>query len=372
MTRKHVRSTSPDAAGGGPVPRLTRRTVLRGAATAAAALAAPYLGSSSARAQGKEIVIPMSGGSFMSNWQSDVVDPFRRKTGINVKMVPGNMKTHAMSLLASRGNPPFDAFIGNGDDFVKLIDSGRMLKLTPDKVPSVQDFHPKFKEQWDGYGALFDYFSIGLAYNRDQLKDPPKSWREFVERTAKGEFGRTVFFNSLTAGVRGPEVLVTLSKALSGSEQSVDAGFEALRRMKPNIFKFFGSINDPIVMLLNGEGVIGPSWDGRTFVAHDESNGKIQFIKPAEGLASNGPPIGVVKGGNEEAGYALVDFALSAEVQQAFCEKMYYGSGNSKVVYSPKLAGRIPTPDEVSVPNERYMVANIGSWIERWNREIVG
>ena len=345
---------------------VSRRGILLGA------LAMPFLGSSAARAQGREIVIPMSGGSFMDAVRSEVTEPFRQATGIAVRMVPGNMKTHAMQLLASRGRPIFDAFLGNGDDYVRLLDANRMLPLSPDKVPSIEDVHIKFKEQWQGHGTMFDYFSIGLSYNTQLLRNPPTSWRDFVERTAKGDFRNQVFFNSLPGGVRGPEVLVTLAKALTGNEQNVDAAFDAIRRMRPNIFKFFNSINDPVVMLLNGEGLIGPGWDGRVFVAHDESNGRVQFIKPTDGLASNGPALGVVRGGSEEAAYRFVDFALSAPVQKAFCEKMFYGAVNVKVEYSPSLASRLPRPDEINVPNERFMVDNMGAWITRWNRDIVG
>ncbi len=345
--------------------RASRRGVLLGT------LAMPFLGSSDARAQGREIVLPMSGGSFMDAVRSEVTEPFRQATGISVRMVPGNMKTHAMQLLASRGRPIFDAFLGNGDDFVRLLDANRMLPLSPDKVPSIEEVHVKFKEQWQGYGALFDYFSIGLSYNTQLLRSPPRSWKEFVDRTVAGDFRNQVFFNSLPGGVRGPEVLVNLARALTGDERQVDAAFDALKRMKPNIFKFFSSINDPVVMLLNGEGIIGPGWDGRVFVAHDESNGRVQFIKPTDGLASNGPPMGVVRGGNEDAAYRFVNFALSAPVQKAFCEKMFYGAVNMKVEYSPSLANRLPRPDEVNVPNERFMAENMSAWIERWNREII-
>lgn len=343
----------------------SRRSLLLGA------LALPWLGSSDARAQGREIVIPMSGGSFMDAVRTEVTEPFRRETGISVRMVPGNMKAHAMQLLASRGRPIFDAFLGNGDDFVRILDANRMLPLTPDKVPSIEEVHVKFKEQWQGYGSMFDYFSIGLSYNTQNLRNPPGSWKEFVDRTASGDFRNQVFFNSLPGGVRGPEVLVTLAKALTGDERQVDAAFAAIRRMKPNIFKFFSSINDPVVMLLNGEGLIGPGWDGRVFVAEDESNGRVKFIKPADGLASNGPAIGVVRGGNEDAAYRFVNFALSAPVQKAFCEKMFYGAVNTKVVYSERVASRLPMPDEVNVPNERFMAENMSAWIERWNREII-
>jgi putative spermidine/putrescine transport system substrate-binding protein len=344
-----------------------RRRLLGGGA---ALLATPFLASTDARAQGRELLFPTSGGPFMQYLISEVAEPFRRKTGISVRMVPGSVKGHAMQLLAARGRPPFDVFLGNGEDYIQLIDANKVLPLTPQRVPSILDVHEKFKAQWNGMGSQFDYFSIGISYNTQLLREPPRSWKEFIERTVRGDFRNQVFFNSLGAGVRGPELLVTMARALTGDEQQVDPAFEAIRRMRPRIYKFFTNINDPVVMLLNGEGMIGPGWDGRVFVAHDESGGKVQFVKPTDGLASSGPILGAVRGANEEAAYQLVDFALSTDVQKSFCEKMFYGSVNTKVQYSPSLADRLPRPEEVNVPNERFMAANMSRWLERWNREI--
>ncbi len=312
----------------------------------------------------------MSGGSFMQNWQKHIIDPFQKKTGIRVKMVPGNFKAHAMQLRASRGTPPFDMAFAEGADFVNLAAAGLLLPLTPDKVPSINDIAPKFKDQWEGLGSHFDYASVGLAYRTDRIKNPPMSWREFIERGGAGEFGKTIFFNNLPSGVRGPEMLLTLSRVFGSGQKDVDAGFAAIKRLKPYTFKFFSSFNDPVVLLTNGEGNLGPGWDGRTYIAHDESGGKINWINPKEGPASNGPVAGVVKGGNTEGAYQLINYALSAEAQKTFCEAMFYGSVNSKVVYSEQLAKRIPAIGDIHVFDEKFMAENVGKWIERWNREI--
>lgn len=354
---------------------LSRREFLKstsaGAFAASLAPAAATVFSPSARAASdKEVVLSMSGGSFMTNWQTKVIDPFTKLTGIKVKMVSGNIKAHAMQLRANRNDPPFDLFLGDNADFVSLIAAGTFLPLTESKVPNIKDIHPKFKDGWGGYAVGFDYSSVGLAYRTDRIKNPPTSWREFVERAASGEFGKKVFFNNLPSGVRGAEVLLALSRAFGGDPKNVDAGFAAIKRFKPYTFKYFSSFNDPVVLLTNGEGDIGTGWDGRTYVAHDETGGKVDWINPKEGAASSGPPLGVVKGGNSDAAYALLNYALGVEAQKAFCEAMFYGSPNTKVVYSPALAKRIPALNEVQVSDEKFMAENLAAWIERWNREI--
>ncbi len=370
--RKILSATSSARTLAGQMPggAMTRRRFVTTAAAGASMLAMPYLGSRSARAQGGEVVMPMSGGSFMEAWQVEIIDPFTEETGINVRMVPGSMKAHAMQLLSSGGTPPFDMFIGNGDDFVRLVDSGKTLPLTAELVPSYAEVHDKFKEQWEGQGSMFDYFGIGIAYVPSEISDAPTSWKAFIDRTAAGDFGPTAIFNSLTAGVRGPEVMMTVARALTGDERNIDAAFDAVQRMKPNIYKVITSLNEPMVLMLNQEALIGPGWDGRTYIAHDESDGAVDLVTPEEGLASNGPVVSVVKGGNEDAAYQLLNYSLSAPVQKRFCERMFYGAVNSKVEYSEHLAGRIAKVDNVNVPNERFLAENLSSWIDRWNSEI--
>jgi putative spermidine/putrescine transport system substrate-binding protein len=351
----------------------SRRGFLRGATAGALVATLPPVAASlawsPARAQGKELVMSMSGGSFMTNWQTRIIDPFQKASGIRVRMVSGSMKAHAMQLRSSRGDPPFDVFMGENADFINLIAGGFLLSMT-DKVPNLRDIHPKFKDQYGGFGSGFDYSSVGIAYRPDRIRNPPMSWREFVDRTAAGEFGKTVFFNNLPSGVRGAEMMLTLSRVFGGDVKNVDAGFAAIKRMKPYVFKYFTSFNDPVTLLLNGEGDIGTGWDGRTYVAHDESGGKVNWINPKEGAASSGPPIGVTKGPNAEAAFQFVNYSLGVEAQKAFCEAMFYGSPNTKVVYSEKLAMRIPNINDVQVFDEKYMATNMAAWIERWNREI--
>jgi putative spermidine/putrescine transport system substrate-binding protein len=354
-----------------PEAAASRRRILRTASGGVMAAAMGSLIPSFSRAADKkDIVMTMSGGSFMTNWQTKIIEPFQRLTGYRVTMVSGNTKAQAMQVRASRGSPPFDVVLDGGSEYFGLIATGRLMPLDAVNVPNLKDVDDKFKKQWQGYGAHFDYSSVGIAYRSDRVKNPPTSWREFIDRTQRGEFGKTVFFNSLAAGVRGPEVMMTMARALTGDPTHIDSAFDAVKRMKPNIFKFFTAFNDPVVMLLNGEGTIGPGWDGRTYSAQEQSNGKIAWINPKEGAASSGPPIGVVKGGNTEGAFALVNYALGVEAQKAFCEAMLYGSVNRKVVYSDTLAKRVPSIGSIRVFDEQYIDKNIAAWIDKWNQEI--
>lgn len=350
----------------------SRRQWIRNIAVASAAAAVgPGIVRLAHAAKDKEVVMSMSGGSYMENWQKKIIDPFQKETGITVKMVPGSFHAHAMRVRASRrGAPPFDLLMGDGFDFINLIAGGYLLPLAASKVPNLAEVAPKFRDQFDDRGVLFDYASLGIAYSTARVKNPPKSWREFVDRTAAGDFGNRVFCNNLPAGVRGPEFLMLFDRVFGKDDKDVDAGFAAFKRMKPHVFKFFTTFSDPVQLITNGEGDIGPGWDGRTYIAHDAGE-KIDWIAPTEGVGAAGPTVGVVKGGNSDAAYALLNYSIGAVAQKAFCEAMGYGAVNAKVVYSERLAKRVPSVQNAIVADNRFISEHLREWVERWNREIL-
>jgi putative spermidine/putrescine transport system substrate-binding protein len=252
----------------------------------------------------------------------------------------------------------------------RLIQARKLIPLDEKKIPNMADVPAKFKDGWEGQGVLIDYSSVGLAYRTDKVKDGVKSWKEFVQRTIAGDFGRQVFFNNLSSDVRGAEVLAMFGKVFGNGYEDIDAGISAVRKMKPNIFKFFNAFNDPVVLLTSGEGIIGPGWDGRTFIAQDTTHGQVKWVNPEEGAVSSGPVMGVVKGGKEDLARAYIDYSLSEEAQKGFCEAMFYGSVNRKVQYSDKVKDRLPSADTVQLIDTHILIRNMDAMLDKWNKQI--
>ena len=240
-----------------------------------------------------------------------------------------------------------------GNDMYRLIRAKKLAQVDEKSVPSLADVPEKFKADWEGCGSLYDYSSVGIAYRPDKIQGGVKSWKEFVERTVAGEFGKQVFFNNLSSNVRGAEVLSMFGKIYGSGYGDIEASIATLERMKPHIFKFFTAFNDPVVLLTSGEGAIGPGWDGRTFIAEDSTKGMVKWVDPTEGAVSSGPVMAVVKGGKEDLAKAFMNYALGEEAQKAFCEAMYYGAVNRKVQYSESSSIACPasTPSSSSTPN---------------------
>ncbi len=357
MNRTHIMKTA------------TRRTFLKASVRLGlATIGASYL--RNGHAAEEHIYVTSSGGSFLENVRKHMADPFEKKTGIKVTLVPGTNPAHALKILSSRGTPPYDVAAFGGNDMYRLIRANKLVPVDEKSVPSLADVPEKFKADWEGCGSMYDYSSVGIAYRPNKIPGGVGSWREFVERTAAGEFGKQVFFNNLSSNVRGAEVLSMFAKIYGSGFEDIEAAIAALERMKPYIFKFFTAFNDPVVLLTSGEGAIGPGWDGRTFIAEDSTNGMVKWINPSEGAVSSGPVMGVVKGGKEELAKEFMNYALGEEAQKAFCEAMFYGAVNRKVQYSDKLKNRLPSIDSVQLVNTPMLIKNMSALVDLWNKRI--
>jgi len=347
----------------------TRRTFLkRSASLGLATIGGGYL--RIGHAADNHIYVTSSGGSFLENVRKHMAEPFEKQSGVKVTLVPGTNPAHALKILSSRGTPPYDVAAFGGMDIYRLIRAKKLVQVDEKSVPSLADVPDKFKADWDGCGSMYDYSSVGIAYRPDKIQGGVKSWKEFVERTAAGEFGKQVFFNNLSSNVRGAEVLSMFGKIYGRGYGDIEASIATLEKMKPHIFKFFTAFNDPVVLLTSGEGAIGPGWDGRTFIAEDSTKGMVKWVNPAEGAVSSGPVMGVVKGGKEDLAKAFMNYALGAEAQKAFCEAMLYGAVNRKVQYSEKLKDRLPGIDSVQLVDTELLIKNMSALLDLWNKRI--
>ncbi|CCJ51122.1 ABC transporter substrate-binding protein [Bordetella parapertussis] len=347
----------------------TRRTFLkRSAGIGLAAIGGSYL--RIGHTADDHIYVTSSGGSFLENGRKHMAEPFEKQSGVKVTLVPGTNPAHALKILSSRGTPPYDVAAFGGNDMYRLIRAKKLAQVDEKSVPSLADVPEKFKADWEGCGSLYDYSSVGIAYRPDKIQGGVKSWKEFVERTVAGEFGKQVFFNNLSSNVRGAEVLSMFGKIYGSGYGDIEASIATLERMKPHIFKFFTAFNDPVVLLTSGEGAIGPGWDGRTFIAEDSTKGMVKWVDPTEGAVSSGPVMAVVKGGKEDLAKAFMNYALGEEAQKAFCEAMYYGAVNRKVQYSEKLKHRLPSIDSVQLVDTELLIKNMSALLDLWNKRI--
>ena len=74
------------------------------------------------------------------------------------------------------------------------------VRLTTETVPNLAFTPELFRKPWDDYAAMYMYAGAGFFYNKEKIKDPPKTWIEFFDRAGKGEFGKSVSLPDIPYG----------------------------------------------------------------------------------------------------------------------------------------------------------------------------
>ena len=90
-------------------------------------------------------------------------------------------------------------------------------------------------------GRLLNYGAAVFGYHKERVKNPPKSYKEFVERAARGDFAP---HSPASAGrSRRPSCFGRSRTPIGGGVDNVTPGFEAVKRMRPNSV-FWNSVTE--------------------------------------------------------------------------------------------------------------------------------
>lgn len=344
-----------------------RRQILGGLATGAATLAWP--GGMLVRAQENSVTITSLGGKWEQSIREHFIPLFKQRTGADVKVVLGTPTQWSSQIEALPGKPPLDAVDNSETLAISLIDKGLVSKLTVDKVPNLADTPDLFRKPFDDYGASYQYSTSGLFYNGDKMKSPPKSWAEFFERAGKGEFGRAITLPDISYPW-GPHLLWHYNEALGGNINNLDPIFDALRKVKPYIVKFWGTALEVERMVMSREVDAGVLWDGRVTAMMSGGAKFLRFSRLDPHSLITLTPAQVVKGGNERLAYQWVNTLLDPEPQLKYFKLINFTPTNRKVQIPEDLRGNIMPLDKGVTPPFRDLIRATPGIVDRWNREI--
>lgn len=345
---------------------LTRRSLLQKSALLGAGAAIGGLPIREVLAQGREITVTAFGGVWEEAVRSCFVAPFEAKTGAKANVALGGPPQWLSQVEASPTKPPIDVLIMTPDLALTAAKKGLVDDFTVAKLPNLAEIPQVFTDSVLGKGTVFDYGVAGLTYNKRTVKNPPKSFAEFVDRTAKGEWVASL--PGITYAVTPIMLIWAMAKALGGSVDNVDPFFAAIKKMRKNVV-FWGGPNDFFNHLQSGEADIGVYFDGRTWTHYDAGATWIGFINPSEGGSLNAVAVQKPKNASELA-WDYLNIVLSADAQLKFAGILNYGVTNQKVVYPAKLAERITPWQDAQFPPYDAIALVRNQWVDRWNREI--
>ncbi len=345
---------------------MTKRVRFRSSMKAGAAVA--LLLASSPAALSADLVVTAYGGLWEKAFRECYVTTFEKQTGKKVEVVLGTPVQWSNQILASPNKPPIDVII-NGID--QALDAGRrgvVEKYDVSKVPNLKDIDPKFAEAGQGFGSILNYGAMGLAYNEKKIPNPPKTWKEFVDRTVAGEWHAAIPGVNYAAT---PNTLIwMLAHVYGGDVDNVEPAFDQIKRLRAsgNIV-FWNDVNEFLNLIKSGEVDIGMYWDGRTWAFHDAGNPTIKYLNPQPGAVISPVIIQKVKNGSE-LGWEFINHALSAPPQQCWGNILQYGMSNSKVEFLPAVSPRITKLPEILWPPFGQLAPKVSGWVEKWNKEL--
>ena len=133
--------------------------------------------------------------SYGGIWETAIKEcyasEFEKRTGYKANVLIGSPAQWMSQVEANPENPPVHVLVSTEPNTIAAGDGGLIEKPTEADIKHLADVPQIFKDAVDGYGACFDYGAFIIAYNKNTVKNPPKTIKEFVDRTLAGEWVAT-------------------------------------------------------------------------------------------------------------------------------------------------------------------------------------
>lgn len=197
------------------------------------------------------------GGTTQDAQKAAWADPFTKASGVNV-LQDGPTDYGKLKAMVESGNVSWDV-VDVEYDFALAAAKAGLLEPIDFSVVDKSQIDPRFVTD-DAVGSF--YYSFVLGYNKDVLKEEPKTWADLFD-TAKFP-GKRTFYKWSAPGVLEIALLadgVTPDKLYP---LDLDRAFKRLDSVKADIV-WWGGGAESQQLLASGEAPIGMFWNGRVF-----------------------------------------------------------------------------------------------------------
>jgi putative spermidine/putrescine transport system substrate-binding protein len=156
------------------------------------------------------------------------VDPFIQATGAKVTVTEGHTTLSLAKMRAEKSKPTTSVYLLDEVGIITAQRENLLETLNFNRLPNAKDINSKFRVQDVGIG-FFTYITT-LVYNREHVKEPPKSWAELWDVKYRGKIAIP------PAGHGSSYQLAMMAAKLNGGDQyHMDPAWPALERLKPNV-----------------------------------------------------------------------------------------------------------------------------------------
>ena len=309
---------------------LSRRRLLQGAASIG--VAHWSIQSGLAQAQGTSISATTYPGAWESAHRSILLPAFTKATGASTNLVASLAVDTVSKVVASRANPPFDVIILDEGPYLAALSQDIFEKIPVNKMPYLKDVPAKLVDS-RGLGVFVSGQIIGIAYNTDKIKNPPRSWNDLLKPEYKGRVGLAGMGSTLMSAW-----MVEIARLNGGNEENLEPAFQFVKKLMPSVSAVASSPGSLATLFQQGQIDISVHYNNNV----GDLQGKgvpVAMAKPDTGWIHIKSVMLIVKNTkNADLGAAYINAVLSPKVQTQMAAAPYFVAPvSSKAVFSPGL-----------------------------------
>jgi putative spermidine/putrescine transport system substrate-binding protein len=345
------------------LPAIHRRALLRAAAAAPLGMCAPF-----AFGQGRSIASTAPPGAWEAAHRSILLPAFAKATGGSVHLVASQPLDTMSKVLASKANPPFGVIMLDEGPYLAALPHDIFEKIPADKVPALKDVPPRLVDP-RGLGVFVSGQIIGIAYNTERVKTPPKSWSDLLKPEYKGRVGLAGMGSTLMSAW-----MVEIARLNGGSEENLEPAFQFVKKLLPNLSAVSTSPGALATLFQQGQIDIAVHYNNN--VGDLQAKGvPVALAKPDTGWIHIKSGMHIVKNTrNLDLAAAYINAALGAEVQTRMAAAPYFVVPvNTRAEFSSGLQAYAKNASELEAMKTvdwARLNPRRAEYIDRFNRDV--
>ena len=332
------------------------------------ALGASSLATGISFAQSKSISATSYPGAWESAHRSILVPAFQKATGASTNLVASLAVDTVSKILAARANPPYDVIILDEGPYLAALQHDIFERIPADKLPNLKDIPDRFVDK-RGFGCYVSGQIIGIAYNNEKIKTPPRSWNDLLKPEYKGRVGLASMGSTLMSAW-----MVEIARLNGGGEENMEPAFQFVKKLLPNVGAVAASPGALATLFQQGQVDISVHYNNN--VGDIAAKGvPIALARPDTGYILIQSTMHVVKNTKSfDLAAAYINAAISPEVQQRMGDAPYFVvPTNQKVAFSKGLqtwARDMQDLQTFKAVDWAKLNPRRGEYIDRFNREV--
>jgi spermidine/putrescine-binding protein len=326
-----------------------------------------------AGAKSKSLAMMTWGGEWGNGMAKYIDAPFEQKTGYVVTQDRGASPVERVTKLKiNLSNQTYD-LVQIHDGVVPIAESQGVLAPLDPASPNLSFLSAvpaRFKRP--GWVAMI-YSVLGIAYNPEQVKEPPKGFADLWRPEFKGR----IVLPNITHSI-GPYIIPIGAMAAGKDPKDEKAGFDMLEKMV-KLDPIWARDTDTIMnSLKTGEAVIGLLYRSQTYTIQDRG-AKVKWVFPSEGAIPYASGTSVAKGTkNKDAAEKYVNMTIDPQYQTWVTKVFNYAGTNPATLklLPPQLQERVSFTEEQMAHiidlDQQFIASRRADWTDKWNRIVAG